>query len=179
MKKICVCSLFLGIFVLVCSADEVSMQDTLKGFETQKIKIDQEVKDAKDEIANFKKNNMNLRKEFLDNKRSLQPNTFKFVDEENSKKLVALKAEIKELDEKRAKVVGQIKTLMDNDTEYKRINDESDSQFEKIKTIREALPKANMHYTEVLKNQKTIDAKILEIKKQIELEKKESTGDNK
>jgi len=34
-----------------------------------------------------------------------------------------------------------------------------------------------MHYTQVLKNQKDINAKILEIKKQIETKNKEATGE--
>jgi chromosome segregation ATPase len=179
MKKICICSLFLGLFVMFGVAEDVALLETLKGFETQKIKIDSEVKIARENIDNLTATNKNVRKNFLDNKRSLQPNTFKFTDEENEKKLVALKAEITKLDEKRAEVIEQIKNLMNSDVEYKRKNDEANGQLEEIKEIRKALPKANMHYTQVLKNQREIDAKILKIKEQIELEKKESTGDNK
>jgi len=179
MNKIYTFGLFLGFFIVFCSAEEASLQETLKGFEGQKLKIDQEVTDAKNDISNLQKQNSDIRKDFLDNKRSLQLDTFKFIDEENAKKLADLKAEMKRLDELKAKVAEDMKDLMNSDAEYKRANNEANGQFEEIKKIREELPKANRHYTEELKNQREIDAKILKIKKQIELEKKESTGDKK
>ncbi len=179
MSKIYIFSLFLGFFVLMCGAEEVSLQEMLKGFESQKLKIDQNVEDAKNEIAELNKNNMELRKEFLDNKRNLQLDTFKFTDEENAEKLAEIKAEMQKLEERRTKLIEKMKELMNSDAEYKRMNEEANSQFEKMRNIREALPKANMHYTQVLKEQRDIDAKISEIKKQLELEKKESAGDKK
>jgi len=178
MNKVYILGLLLGFFVVQCSAEEASLQEMLKGLQNQKVKADQEVTDAKSEISNLQKKNTNFRKDFLNNKRSLQLDTFKFIDEENAKKLADLKAEMKKLDEQRSKLIEQMKDLMESDAEYKRMNEAANSQFEKIKEIREALPKANMHYTEVLKNQHEIDAKILKIKKQIETEK-ESSGDKK
>jgi len=179
MNKIYIFSLFLGFFVLMCGAEEVSLQERLKGLENQKIKIDQNVADAKNEIAELNKNNTALRKDFLDNKRNLQIDTFKFTDEENAEKLAEIKAEMQKLEERRNKLLEEMKALMNSDAEYKRMNEAANRQFEEIKETREALPKANMHYTEVLKDQKDIDAKISEIKKQLELEKKDPSGDRK
>ncbi len=165
---------------MFCNAEEISLQDMLKSFEADKVKVDKEVADSRKNIDDLKTKNSDLRKSFLDNKRNLQPDTFKFEDEENAKKVADLKVVLKKLDEERAKVVNEIKVLMDSDSGYKKLNDESNKQLEEIKAMRELQSKANVSFTAALKEQHDVDGKISDIKKQLEADKKiEKDGDEK
>ncbi|MDA3799092.1 MAG: hypothetical protein PF692_08430 [Kiritimatiellae bacterium] len=179
MIKRYILGLFLGMFVVFCSAEEVNLQDMLKSLEQEKVSADKEVEASRNNIDELKTKNTNLRKSFLDNKRNLQPNTFKFTDEETTKKLEDLKAVLKKLDEERKKVLEEIRAVMDSDAEYKKLNDESNKQLEDIKGLRELQSKANVRFTEALKTQREVDGKISDIKKQIEAKNKEAQNGDK
>lgn len=180
MIKRYIFGLFFGIFVVLCSAEEANLQNMLKSLEAEKIGVDKEVVNSRQNINVLTTKNSTLRKSFLDNKRNLQPDTFKFTDEESVKKLAGLKAALKKVDAERAKIMNEIKDLMDSDVTYKKLDDVSNKQLAEIKGLRELQTKANMRLTVALKSQHDVDGKILDITKQIELKKKsEKDGDEK
>ena len=177
MIKRYILGLFLVVSVAFCNETEVSLQDMLKSLEGQKVKADEEVKASRQAVEDLKARNAELRKQFLDNKRSLLPETFKFADEATSAKRAELEAQLKRLDEERSKVMSQIEDLMNSDPEYKKLNDESNDQLKELQGMRERKNEVNMRLTEAIKNQRIVDEKISEIKKQIEAENKIQDGD--
>lgn len=179
MKKRYIFGLFLSVFVMFCVADESkSLTDMLKSFEAEKVKADAEVEAARKNMDDIKARSMELRGQFLKSKKSLRPDTFNFSDKGSKEKIAELKAELKELDEKRAEVLKQINKLLESDEEYNALKVKSDTQLKEIRELQAAQPLANMRFTKALKKQNEINNKILDLKKRIKAGKKESIGDN-